>query len=95
MKGVGAEAGSGLESLGSKLSLLAWVDVFRIDIVVGELARDRRHQNNKGKGMKTPYYKVKNDMYQVVHYSRRSCVVFEHRSTNHEGIKFLYLILIY
>ncbi|XP_069356448.1 bridge-like lipid transfer protein family member 1 [Maniola hyperantus] len=47
--GVGAETGSGLESLGSKLSLLAWVDVFRIDIVVGELARDRRHQNSKGK----------------------------------------------
>ncbi|XP_039764683.1 transmembrane protein KIAA1109 homolog isoform X1 [Pararge aegeria] len=49
VKGVGAEGGSGLESLGSKLSLLAWVDVFRIDIVVGELARDRRHQTGKGK----------------------------------------------
>ncbi|XP_050361994.1 transmembrane protein KIAA1109 homolog isoform X3 [Nymphalis io] len=49
VKGVGAEAGSGLDSLGSKLSLLAWVDMFRIDIVVGELARDRRHQNSKGK----------------------------------------------
>ncbi|OWR42726.1 hypothetical protein KGM_210934 [Danaus plexippus plexippus] len=53
VKGVGAEAGSGLESLGSKLSLLALVDVFRIDIVVGELARERRHQSNKGKGNQT------------------------------------------
>lgn len=50
-KSVGGEAGSGLDSLGSKLSLLAWVDTFRIDIVVGELARDRRHQTSKGKGM--------------------------------------------
>ncbi|RVE46725.1 hypothetical protein evm_008645 [Chilo suppressalis] len=39
-----------LESLGSKLSLLAWVDTFRIDIVVGDLARDRRHHQQKPKG---------------------------------------------
>ncbi|CAB3237702.1 unnamed protein product [Arctia plantaginis] len=39
-----------LESLGSKLSLIAWMDMFRIDIVVSELAtRDRRHPS-KGKG---------------------------------------------
>ncbi|XP_075992779.1 transmembrane protein KIAA1109 homolog tweek [Anticarsia gemmatalis] len=38
-----------LESLGSKLSLVAWMDMFRIDIVVSELAtRDRRHAG-KGK----------------------------------------------
>lgn len=40
-----------LESLGSKLSLIAWMDMFRIDIVVSELAtRDRRHPS-KGKGL--------------------------------------------
>lgn len=47
----GGESAPALESLGSKLSLLAWLDVFRIDIVVSDLAaRDRRHANNKGKG---------------------------------------------
>ncbi|XP_050552072.1 transmembrane protein KIAA1109 homolog isoform X4 [Spodoptera frugiperda] len=38
-----------LDSLGSKLSLVAWMDMFRIDIVVSDLAaRDRRHAG-KGK----------------------------------------------
>ncbi|XP_041971055.1 transmembrane protein KIAA1109 homolog isoform X2 [Aricia agestis] len=42
--GEGGGASSGLDSLGSKLLLLASVDTFRIDIVVGELSRDRRHK---------------------------------------------------
>ncbi|KAJ2953969.1 hypothetical protein O0L34_g1610 [Tuta absoluta] len=37
--GGGAQA---LESLGSRLALLAWVDTVRADIVVGELGRDAR-----------------------------------------------------
>ncbi|KAJ8729122.1 hypothetical protein PYW08_000703 [Mythimna loreyi] len=52
--GDGVNSGSGgppaLDSLGSKLSLIAWMDMFRIDIVVSDLAaRDRRHAG-KGKG---------------------------------------------
>ncbi|KAG6441139.1 hypothetical protein O3G_MSEX001705 [Manduca sexta] len=47
----GGASAAALESLGSKLSLLAWMDMFRIDIVVSDLAaRDRRHAATKGKG---------------------------------------------
>lgn len=49
--GEGVTAPSALESLGSKLSLLAWVDIFRIDIVVSDLLGARDHKHHKGKGM--------------------------------------------
>ncbi|CAH0602821.1 unnamed protein product [Chrysodeixis includens] len=42
--GEGVNGPPALDSLGSKLSLIAWMDMFRIDIVVSDLAaRDRRH----------------------------------------------------
>lgn len=48
-EGGGGSSSAALESLGSRLSLLAWVDMFRIDIVVSDLAaRDRRHSKGKG-----------------------------------------------
>ncbi|CAH0602822.1 unnamed protein product [Chrysodeixis includens] len=47
--GEGVNGPPALDSLGSKLSLIAWMDMFRIDIVVSDLAaRDRRH-TGKGK----------------------------------------------
>lgn len=46
----GSGASGALESLGSRLSLLAWVDTFRIDIVVSELPTARRDQRHKPKG---------------------------------------------
>ncbi|KAJ0182155.1 hypothetical protein K1T71_002877 [Dendrolimus kikuchii] len=50
-QGGGSGGPPALESLGSRLSLVAWVDTFRIDIVVSDLAaRDRRHPPAKGKG---------------------------------------------
>ncbi|CAG4981925.1 unnamed protein product [Parnassius apollo] len=48
--GGGGGAVPALESLGSTLSLLGWADVLRVDIVVSDLARDRRHAPSKPKG---------------------------------------------
>ncbi|GBP70037.1 Uncharacterized protein KIAA1109 [Eumeta japonica] len=39
-----------LESLGSKLSLVAWVDTFRIDIVVSDLAKPEKRSTKSTKG---------------------------------------------
>lgn len=46
----GARTISSLDSLGSNLSLVAWMDTFRIDIVVSDFGKNEKGKNkSKGK----------------------------------------------
>lgn len=60
-----------LESLGSNMSLIAWMDTFRIDIVVSEFGKSERKKSrsaNKNKSGNSLLFNFIQNVFKIIFY---------------------------